>query len=118
MSLRKSWSASVETSRTLSSSRAASFASSALGCRVDDLDLQLLERPVDVFELGGLELELVERERDLLGADASGGLRRLEQVSRLLRLEDVCCRVPSVAVAAMSPSLAMPEDAMRGAAPP
>ena len=42
--------------------------------RVDDLDLQLLERAVDVVDLRRLEIELVERERDLLGADPPGGL--------------------------------------------
>ena len=57
--------------------------------RVDDLDLQLLERPVDLLDLRRLELELVERKCDLLGADPPGGLCRLEQVPCFLRLENL-----------------------------
>ena len=65
MSLRKSWSASVETSRA----SASSSARPPLGRDVDDLDLQLLERGVELVELRRVELELVERERDLLGCE-------------------------------------------------
>ena len=36
---------------------------------VDDGDLRLLERGVEVVELRGLQLELVERERELVGID-------------------------------------------------
>ena len=45
---------------------------------------------VEVVELAGVEVELVERERDLLGGERSaGGLRSLEQVPRLVGLQDV-----------------------------
>ena len=55
----------------------------------DDVDLQLLEGAVDVVDLRRVEVELVERERDLVGAHGAGDLSGLEQVPRLVRLEDV-----------------------------
>ena len=67
MSFRKSWSESVEISRA--SATGSSFSSSS--ATRDDLDLQLLERPVELVDLSGVEVELVERERDLLLASPS-----------------------------------------------
>ena len=67
MSLRKSWSASVEISRA-SGSRSTSAASLGL---VDDLDVELLERRVELVELHGLEL-VAEGERDLLVREEAG----------------------------------------------
>ena len=115
MSLRKSWSASVEISRTLSVEPHL-LRVHLRRLRVDDLDLQLLERPVEVLDLSRLELELVERECDFLCAHPPGGLCRLQQVPCFLRLEDLdrgsylrsCCGHLSP-----SPSLAMPQCAMR-----
>src|SRR5439155_380720 len=49
----------------------------------DDVDLELLELRVEVVELSGVEVELVERERDLLGGERAGGARGLEQRLRL-----------------------------------
>jgi hypothetical protein len=46
--------------------------------RVDDRDLRLLERRVEVVELRGLEVELVERKRELVGVDAAGAVADLQ----------------------------------------
>ena len=64
--------------------------------RRDDLDLLLLERLEDVGELAGLEIEVVEGERDLLGGQRAAFPSGLEQRPRLVRLENVvnalrCC---------------------------
>ena len=40
-----------------------------LVARRHDLDLELFERVVEVVDLGRLEIELVERDRDLVGAE-------------------------------------------------
>ena len=50
-----------------------------VGCRRDDLDLLLLERLVEVLELAGLQVELVEGEGDLVGGQGPTLARRLEQ---------------------------------------
>ena len=80
MSLRKSCSESVEISRA--SATGSSF--SGLVDDGDDLDLQLLERLVELVDLPRVEVELVERERDLVLGHRPGGLRRLEQVPGFL----------------------------------
>ena len=56
--------------------------------RRDDRDLRLVERRVDVVELRRLELQLVERERDLLGVQLPGLAAGLQKLPRLLGLED------------------------------
>ena len=60
MSLRKSWSASVETSRGC-------LHRLLLFLGGDDLDLELLESVVEVVDLSRLEIELVESDGDLVG---------------------------------------------------
>ena len=69
MSLRKSWSASVEISRT--SGWRSSFG--LLAGLVDDLDVQLLERRVELVQLQGLEL-VAQGERDFLVREEAGFL--------------------------------------------
>ena len=54
-----------------------------LGRLDDDLDLLLVERGVEGVELLGVEIELVEGERELVGVDASLGAAALEQRRRL-----------------------------------
>ena len=80
MSLRKSWSASVDICCVDSSSS---------GAAGDDLDVQLVERPVEVIDLGRLEVELVESECDFVGTDAARGLYGVEQGANVLVREDV-----------------------------
>ena len=46
---------------------------------LDDLDLQLLERRVELVHLGCVEVELVERARDVLRDQLAGELAALEQ---------------------------------------
>src|SRR5262249_37270173 len=55
----------------------------------DDLHLHLLEGLVELVDLTGVEIELVECERDVVLSHRSGVLRRLEQISSFLGLEDV-----------------------------
>ena len=83
MSLRKSWSESVETSR------GASTGSLLLFLGGDDLDLELFERVVEVVDLRRLEIELVERDGDLVGAQAPVLTRGIQQRLRVIRLEQV-----------------------------
>ena len=45
----------------------------------DDLDVQLLEHVVEVVDLGRLEVELVERDRDLVGTQLSVFSPRFEE---------------------------------------
>jgi hypothetical protein len=47
--------------------------------RVDDRDLRLVEGGVDVVELRRLELELVQRERELVRVELARAIARLEQ---------------------------------------
>ena len=54
----------------------------------DDVDLSLLERGVELVELRRVEVELVERERDLLGVELAGALARLEQRADFEQVED------------------------------
>ncbi len=53
----------------------------------DDVDLGLLERRVELVELGSVEIELVERDRDLLGLELPGSSAGLEQRSHLEQVE-------------------------------
>ena len=91
MSLRKSWSASVETSRG-SLHRLLLF---RLDC--DDLDLELFESVVEVVDLSRLEIELVECDGDLVGAEApvlAPGFQERLCVIRLQKIGDGlgwCC---------------------------
>ena len=55
----------------------------------NDLDLHLLERLVELVHLPRVELELVERERDVVLRDRTGGLGRLQKIPGFLGLEDV-----------------------------
>src|SRR6266545_4730105 len=55
----------------------------------DDLDLELFERVVEVVDLSRLEIELVERERDLVGAQVPVDLSDLEERLRVVRLQEV-----------------------------
>ncbi len=88
MSLRKSCSESVEISRA--SAFETSLARLHFVGRAHDLDLHLFERVVEVVELRRVEVELVERERDLLRAEQpSGGLRGLEEMTSFVRLQNV-----------------------------
>ena len=82
MSFRKSCSESVEISR---STGAATSSSSTT--HLDDRDLERLERVVERVEHAGLEVELDERERDLLRRERAGRLACLEQGLRLVRGE-------------------------------
>ena len=87
MSLRKSCSASVVISGSGSTSGSGSST-----VRVDDRDLRLLERGVEVVELRRLELELVERERELVGVELAGAIPALEQPLALVAREDLLDR--------------------------
>ena len=62
----------------------------------DDLDVQLFECVVEVVDLARLELELVERDGDLVGAELAVLLARLQERLCIIRLEQVrngprCC---------------------------
>src|SRR5213592_882655 len=52
-----------------------------------DLDLQLLERVVEVVDLRGVEIELAERRADLLGAERPRRAAGFQQPLRFVRLE-------------------------------
>ena len=55
----------------------------------DDLDVQLLEGAEDHVQLGRIQIEVPERERDLVRADRPRLLRRNQQALGLLGLQDV-----------------------------
>jgi hypothetical protein len=59
---------------------------------VHDRDLRLVERCVEVVELGGLEVQLVERERELVGVDLPRAVPALEQARALLARQDLLDR--------------------------
>jgi hypothetical protein len=59
---------------------------------VDDRYLRLVERGVEVVQLGRVELELVERERQLIGVELAGAVSRLEQALALVAGEDLLDR--------------------------
>src|SRR5581483_12192427 len=48
----------------------------------DDLDVELVERAMELLDLGRLQLELVERESELVGADRARHVQGLEEDSR------------------------------------
>ena len=83
MSFRKSCSESVVTSRACG----VGWRSFRLLAPVDDLDVQLLERVVEVVHLRGVELELAQRERNLLGAQRPRLASCFQQPLGLVRLE-------------------------------
>ena len=60
--------------------------------RVDDGDLRLVERGVEVVELRRLELQLVERERELVGVELPVRPAALEQPLALVAGEDLLDR--------------------------
>ena len=88
MSLRNSCSVSVEMSASEPTRSVVGLDVDLLGA--DDVDLRLLERRVELVELGRLEVELVEREGDFLGVELAGALPRLEQRPHLEQVEDAC----------------------------
>ena len=55
---------------------------------VDDSDLRLFEGRVEVVQLSGVEVELVESERELLGVELAGEPAGIEQRARLCQIED------------------------------
>jgi hypothetical protein len=59
---------------------------------VHDRDLRLLERSVELVELRRLELELVERERELVRVDLTGPVPALEQPLAVVAGEDLLDR--------------------------
>jgi hypothetical protein len=59
---------------------------------VHDRDLRLLEGGVELVELRRLELELVERERELVRVDLTGPVSALEQPLALVAGEDLLDR--------------------------
>jgi hypothetical protein len=62
---------------------------------VHDGDLRLVERGVEVVELRGLELELIEGERDLVRVEPARPVSALEEALCLGGREDVLDRGPS-----------------------
>jgi hypothetical protein len=54
----------------------------------DDVDLGLFERRVELVQLRRIEVELVEREGDLLGVEPAGTLTGLEEGPYLEQVED------------------------------
>jgi hypothetical protein len=59
---------------------------------VHDRDLRLVERSVEVVELRRLELQLVERERQLVGVELTRAVPGLEQPLALVTGEDLLDR--------------------------
>ena len=59
---------------------------------MDDRDLSLVERGVELVELAGLEIELVEREGDLVCIEPAGLEPRFEQTLSFVGREDVLDR--------------------------
>jgi hypothetical protein len=53
----------------------------------DDLDLLLVQRRVERVDLRRVEVELVQRERELVGVERAAGAPVLEQRACLVRLE-------------------------------
>ncbi len=88
MSLRKSCSASV----VISAAGSASGSALVGLVRVNDGDLRLLERRVEVVELRRLELELVECQRELVRVELARAVPGLEQPLPLVADEDVLDR--------------------------
>jgi hypothetical protein len=63
-----------------------------VGVRVDDRDLRLVEGGVEVVELRRLEVQLVERERELVRVELACAVPRLEQPLALVAGEDLLDR--------------------------
>jgi hypothetical protein len=63
-----------------------------VGVRVDDRDLRFLESGVELVELGRLEVELVERERELVRVDLARAVPGLEQPLAVVAREDLLDR--------------------------
>ena len=84
MSLRKSWSASGRDLR-LGVGLGLRFVGLA---RVDDGDLRFFESGVELVELRGSEVELVEGERELVRVDTARAVADLEQALALVARED------------------------------
>ena len=74
---------------------------------VHDFDLELVEGVVELVQLLGVELELVERGRDVLGSQRAGGAAGLEQNLRLLGGEEIEVRGPAT-VYRCGPRLLLP----------
>jgi hypothetical protein len=56
---------------------------------VDDGDLRLFEGRVEVVELSRVEVQLIERERELIGIDLAGAVAALQQSLALVAREDL-----------------------------
>jgi hypothetical protein len=63
-----------------------------VGRRVDDRDLRLIERRIDVVELCGLELQLVQRERELVGVELTRAIPDLQEPLALVAREGLLDR--------------------------
>jgi hypothetical protein len=61
----------------------------------DDGDPRLFQGSVELVDLTRLELELIERECDLVGIEAARPIAALEEPLRLIRCEDILDRSPS-----------------------
>ena len=85
MSLRKSWSESVD----LALVHLHGHLLLDRLCAVHDLDVQLLEGGVEVDELAGVEFEVVEGERDLVGGQRAVLAAVVEERLGLVRLQNV-----------------------------
>ena len=59
---------------------------------LDDLDVQLLEQAVELVDLRGVEGQLVERDRDLIRSELSRLTTGLEELPRLLDVENASRR--------------------------
>ena len=70
---------------------------------LDDLDLELVERRVELVQLRRVEVELVERARDVLGDQLARLPAALEQRLRLARSPGR--RIPALAVLVVPPAL-------------
>ena len=62
---------------------------------MDDRDLGLVECGVELVELARLQIELVERECDLVGVELPGLRTDVEQALCLVGREDVLDRCPN-----------------------
>ncbi len=60
--------------------------------RSHDRDLRLVERGVEVVELPGVELQLVERERELVGVELARAIPDLEEALALVAREGLLDR--------------------------
>ena len=57
--------------------------------RLDNLDLSILERGIELVHLARLEVELVERKGDLLGVEPARYTACLEECPRLIGVEQL-----------------------------